>query len=373
MTMIDERGRLFGRINLFDASLMFVVVLLIPIAFATFLLFRAPKPVIMSVTHATITKDERRLAPGSYMAAKLKVRGAGLAPLLRAFIDDSPALGFVFETPNSADVLVGRVAPGIHDLILYDGVQEVARAAQSVTIQAYPSAHVRAAGTLVDLDAATADALRVGAKFPPAATPRSEPQTEIVRLGPRQPDRQRLTTVTGSIVELPLSERWRIPAVMVLRCDPESSDDCTVGGLVLAARQEPRIGFVNAVQVAGPLTPMTLVVDDVFPENAASTADVIVRFAGNSDVLDLIKVGDRDSSLDDRVATVVALNQRPSENGTSARVATLRLGADPSRDGWRYRGRLVKPGAPLTLTTDRYVATGSVVGITVRESGGSVR
>ena len=60
-------------------------------------------------------------------------------------------------------------------------------------------------------------------------------------------------------------------------------------------------------------------------------------------------------------------------DSTPARVATLRLGADPSRDGWRYRGRLVKPGAPIALTTDRYVVNGSVLGIAVHESDGSAR
>ena len=45
--------------------------------------------------------------------------------MLRASIDDMPAIGLVFENPNSADLLLGAITPGSHDLILYDGVQEV--------------------------------------------------------------------------------------------------------------------------------------------------------------------------------------------------------------------------------------------------------
>jgi hypothetical protein len=115
MNVIDDRGRLFGRVNLFDAALAAFVVILIPLAYGTFLLFRAPAP---RITRVLITEKSggwwRRLT------AKLKVRGGGLRPMLRASIGDSPSLGFVFEDPNSADVLVGEVPPGAHDLVLHD-------------------------------------------------------------------------------------------------------------------------------------------------------------------------------------------------------------------------------------------------------------
>ncbi len=55
--------------------------------------------------------------------------------MLRASIDDTPAIGFVFENPNSADLLVGPTPPGAHDLVLYDGAQEVARARKAVVIE----------------------------------------------------------------------------------------------------------------------------------------------------------------------------------------------------------------------------------------------
>jgi len=122
------------RFNLFDAVVAGFVIVLIPIAYGTWLLFRTPRPVITSVKRVEITKEERRIG-GPNLTAKLKVQGSGLRPMLRASIDDAPAIGFVFENPNSADLLVGAVAPGSHDLVLYDGVQEVARAPKAVTIQ----------------------------------------------------------------------------------------------------------------------------------------------------------------------------------------------------------------------------------------------
>ncbi len=121
------------RFNPFDAAVAVFVIVLIPVAYGTYLLFRAPRPVITSVKQVEITKEERRIG-GPLLVAKMKIRGSGLRPMLRATIDDAPALGFVFENPNSADLLVGAVPPGSHDLVLYDGVQEIARAPKSVRL-----------------------------------------------------------------------------------------------------------------------------------------------------------------------------------------------------------------------------------------------
>ena len=44
MTIVDERGRLFGRFNLIDAGVVFVLLVLVPLAYAAYRLFR-PDPV----------------------------------------------------------------------------------------------------------------------------------------------------------------------------------------------------------------------------------------------------------------------------------------------------------------------------------------
>ena len=164
------------RVNLFDAAVAGFVIVLIPIAYGTFLLFRTPHPVMTSVKRVDITREERRVG-GPNLVAKLKVQGSGLRPMLRASIDGEPAIGFVFETPNSADLLVGAVPPGSHDLVLYDGVQEVARAPKAIRLQAPTVARIRIVGTIVGLDKSTSELLKAGASYPagspsPATTPR---------------------------------------------------------------------------------------------------------------------------------------------------------------------------------------------------------
>ena len=49
MTVIDERGRVFGRINLIDAAAALFVFVLIPVAYGAYLLFRTPPAKLTSV------------------------------------------------------------------------------------------------------------------------------------------------------------------------------------------------------------------------------------------------------------------------------------------------------------------------------------
>lgn len=363
MTLIDERGRLFGRVNLVDAAIGTFVLVLIPIAYGTFLLFRPATPRITSVTRVPISMEERRLAGGSRLSAKLKVRGSGFRPMLRASIDQVPALGFVFENPNSADVMVGEAAPGTHDLVIYDGVQEVARAAGAVTIQAVAPARIRVEGTLFDLDEQTASALRPGPLVPDTAS-----QAEIVQLGNVRPGRHRVTTANRS-ADIAVAGRWERPVVMVVQCDLDpQAEGCAVGGTPLAAAPSPVIRLVGPASTA-----LSLAIDELFPVEPPRRAIARIRFEGSGEMLDLIRSGDRDDCLDERAAIVSAIDHRRPDNGTIVRDATVTLGADDSRDGWRYRGRLVSPGATFTLTTSRYVASGTVIALKVDSNGSEGR
>jgi len=215
------------RMNLFDAAVAGFVLVLIPVAYGTYRLFRTPTPVITSVKRVEITKEERRIG-GFALIAKMKVQGSGLRPLLRATIDDVPALGFVFENPNSADLLVGAVQPGSHDLVLYDGVQEVARAPKAIRLQ-------------------------------PAIT---------------------------------------------------------------------------------------------------RTATVRVRLTSPPEVIGMIKAGDHDWSLNANRALVTGIGKD---------AMTVTLGANAVDAGWDYFTQDLKPGADFTLTTDTYIAKGTVVSVSIGE------
>ena len=276
--------------------------------------------------------------------------------MLRATIGDVPALGFVFENPNSADVLVGETAPGTHDLVIYDGVQEVARAAKAVTIQAAAPARVRVVGTLFDLDEATARALRVG----PIAGGNAS-QGEIVMLGDVQPGRRQFAT--GARRRRSGGAR---PVGAPRRPDP-SMRSRSQWRRLRAGRNPVDRGH----EASGP-TGRSDVGRDVTGDRRAAS-DRSCTASRRACPLYGRPGGDRAAFMRAIAITLLTTARRPSppsaaesdDRDTSTIDATLSLGVDQSRDGWRYRGHLALPGAPFTLTTDRYVANGSVIELTV--------
>jgi hypothetical protein len=348
--LLDQHGRVFGRFNVIDTVVGAVLALLVPLAYGTYLLFRPVTPRIDSVTRVSISREELRLAGGSMLSAKLKVRGAGFNPMLRAKIGDTAAMGFVFEDPTSADIILGAIPAGSHDLVLYDGVQEVARAVGAVTIESPTAASVRLVGWLLDLEPEDAQALRVtpaGERNPGVVT--------IVALGPEEPARERIDWF-GRSVDVTVPNRSEREAVIDVPCDPRPTNDgCSVTGVPLAPPYRTIVPLATTTGI------FRLAITEVLPTVPPTPASVRVRFSGQSE-LRMISVGDRDRSLDERAAIVETVDV----NGTTAAV-TLRLRVDASRDGWRYRGRPIAPGAAIELSTDRYALSGTVESITLHD------
>jgi hypothetical protein len=339
MTVIDQQGRVFGRFNLIDAAVGAFVLLLLPIGYATFLLFRPARPQIDSVTRVAIGIEESRVAGGSYVSAKLKVRGSGFNPLLRARIGETNAVGFVFESPNSADVLVGLVPEGRHDLVLYDGVQEVARARNAIEIQAEGAPWVRAFGWVTRLDKSRAETLTPGF----ASEPRAPGAFRVVAIGPPQTARARLAVGTKA-ADLPLPDLLERPAEMLLRCDWPSTDACNIGGETL--RRPPPV----IINLPGGYL---FEIDDIAPPDEATPAVAHLRLQSLPAGL---AVGDRDAIISSSAAELTAIN---------GQTITVKLGVHQSREGWRYRGQLLTPGDTLILRTDRHAISGTVIDVSV--------
>ena len=49
MALVDEQGRLFGRVNLLDAILAVCILGLVPLAYGAYVLFRTPEPRLTAV------------------------------------------------------------------------------------------------------------------------------------------------------------------------------------------------------------------------------------------------------------------------------------------------------------------------------------
>lgn len=352
MNIIDERGRLFGRLNVVDAAIIGFCLLLLPLAYGSYLLFRPTRPQIDRVARAEIGREELRVSNGSALTAKFKVSGTGFTPLLRARIGGVDALGFVFESPNSADILVGAVPSGRHDLVLLDGVQEVARAIGAIEIQDSTGTPYRVAGWLIDMAPGASNGLKAGSRAPEG----SPTAFEVVALGPERPGRLRLR-FGAALAERPAPGLVEREAVLTLQCDsPPVYETCSFGGQVLTD------GRPVTVTLPGPFR---FEIHDVLPAVAATPATLTMRLMGPGAAL--LRVGDRDNLFDERAAQVTAIGAR---DGNSA-VVTLTAGVDASREGWRYRGVVVRPGGTLGFTTDRYEVSGQVLTLATPPAGGA--
>ncbi len=357
MRIVDDEGRVFGRVNLVDALCGLFVLALVPIAYASMLLFRTPKPHLRSAERAEINREDRRIANGLEIQQKLKLHGDHFTPVLRAFIDDTPAIGFAFEDPSSADVIVGTIPMGTHDLILFDGVQEVARLPRAVTRAPKPGAHARVVGALIQLDRATADGLEQIQRF----LVNGELVAEFLALGAVEPDRHPIKVPSGAI-EAPVAGSWSRSVAMRVVCEPDPNESlCRVGNATLGDTA------LKVMDVPGaPRQLLRVLIADIVPDEPSHPATVRVRVQADRSVLDRIRSGDREARgepVDDRAASVAAVERR----GTGEVDLVLRVGLDRARDGWHYKTQLVNPGAPFSFVTDRYGVSGQVVSLAVDE------
>ena len=380
--IVDREGRLFGRVNLVDAAVGLALFIVVPLAYGAFLLFRPPAPLIAAVERVPLSNVEERTAGGLLLGGKLKVRGTGLRPNMRAEIGDRRAIAFVFEAPTSADVIFGADVPaGTHDLVLFDGVREIARARGTVTVAPgppRPTVRVRVVGTLVDLDEARARALQAGAVFPDAG----HPQAEIAALDQPETDLHVLA-VAGGTIETPVRSLWQRPAAVVLNCDPTPAG-CKLGESYLGGAAHMVLGVPGAPD-------LKLRIDEVLPYDPPRPASIRVRFIGTPELIGLARTGDRDHgnpALTLRSASIASLSSpkqtqgdvvtlAPSQAGSVLawaveRVAVvdalLRLTVDSGTEGFRYRTRLVKVGGPFTFETGTYTLQGTVLSLKVDES-----
>ena len=343
--MIDGQGRVLGRFNLVDALLVVFLLGLLPLAYATYLLFRPAAPAITSVERVEITREERRLAGGSLITAKLKVRGSGFTPMLRAALDSTPAIGFVFENPNSADIIVGDLPPGTYDVVLLDGVQEVARAAEAFTLDAAPVQRVRAAGYLLNLTAEEAKAFHAG-----SAHPHGDARVKVLAVGPTRPAHARLN-IGNNTTDIPLNDRVERRAVVSLTCDPRADDEaCSIGGVPLRGPQP-------TVTLPSNVASIRFAIEELFPDTVPQRVQAVVRAAGGDELRSIV-AGVTDDLLDERAATVNRVAGNTMNDGIRTIELHLTLGADPSREGWRYRGQLLRPGSALSLTLNNVVIHG---------------
>ena len=125
MPVIDDRGRLFGKLNLIDAIVMVVAMGLIPLSYGAFMLFREQPPIITSIQPMQVTQGQSNT---------LLLTGEGFRPFLVARLGDFESSGFLVESPTIAEVRMPDIPAGNYDFVLYDQARELVRMPGAITV-----------------------------------------------------------------------------------------------------------------------------------------------------------------------------------------------------------------------------------------------
>lgn len=399
MSVVDQEGRLFGRINLFDMVAGVALLVSLALGAVGYRLLRVPAaPTIESLTPSTLTAGPD---------LRMIVKGDNLLPFMRAFLqrtakpaavmhDLSPWTHFdnyalvngaqvrwLIESQHLAEVrLPDGLLPGTYDLIVYDQANIVAIREAAFTITPAPVkpvavddplATVRVRGAFSGMSREAAAALTGGLKL---AQGSSEPWGEILSVSSPAPDEARIDAGERSIMAS-MANRWQVRAELRARCTVNGFK-CYLPNMVLLASGSNITIDVNGRRllfVVGELLSDT-------PERSRDTT-VTIRFLGRPATLALVHANDRDVSPGDTrsgTATIVSLGSRGemsteiTENladgsvRTTDRVAslecTVRIPVLKMSTGWWYRGQAIKAGAPITFQTDAYVVRGTITSVT---------
>jgi len=136
--VVDERGKAFGRFNVIDLAAIVVVVVLIPMGYVAWRVFRQPLPVITSITPSTLSVDS---------PMRVRLKGDHFVPYLNAFLSktaepfsvphrlaDNIQATFLIETPTDVELQLPDLDPGTYDLYLYDEGRELVHKVSAITL-----------------------------------------------------------------------------------------------------------------------------------------------------------------------------------------------------------------------------------------------
>lgn len=125
MPLIDDRGRLFGRLNIVDAAVVVLVALLIPLAYAAYLLFRPAQARIVAL-------EPSRVPVGT---TEVTVRGEHLRPYLRIVVGTQGSQFLFAGTDGGVLRLPEKLEPGSYDVTLLDEAAELMRLPGALVVE----------------------------------------------------------------------------------------------------------------------------------------------------------------------------------------------------------------------------------------------
>jgi hypothetical protein len=348
MVPVDDRGPVFGRFNPVDVFVFALVVVMIPIAYGAYALFRTPPAKLSGI-------EPKQFTMGPNL--RVRVNGTNLRPFMRVSFSTVQGRTFMIGSTATADVDLPDLDPGTYDVVLYDYAQEVDRLPKALTILprvTAPTATVSVNGRFVGLNQAQVDVLRPGAKV----ERNNHVSGTVLAAGSRIPGALQMRTgETGIAVSLP--GLYDVPAALELECFLESNSDgsvrCTVYGPAHAAAVVA--DTVLSLPVAG--SALSFQVDDVNPAGRASFVRIRVHTSMAPDIVRQVRVGDADATTPDYPGAWVGRVESVSGADVILRIPAQRL-----VNGWRYRNQWLKVGGAVRFETSATVIGGTIVDLT---------
>lgn len=343
MAIVDEQGRLFGRLNLVDAILALLVLGLIPLAYGAYLLFKTPLPTLTRVEPATLFFAQQM---------RLTVRGENLRPYMRVSLGQHQGQTFLFKDTTEAEIGLPAVPPGVYDVVLYDYSQERARLPRALTIapSPLPDARMVAVGMFGNLKPEQVSRITAGMVIPEVG--------EVLAVGRPVPQVTRVFVRPGT-VEIPVPNAQMVPATLQLGCHVRSNQgqpECFGG--------EFSLQLTTLLFLPTPAGTVPFQIDQLRGLQPLEPVRVTVRFSGNPDILAAIRQGDVDlGDVRNELSAGGAVGEVLSPAGASSRDVRLTVQAQRGVTGWTYQMAPLRIGSAFVLRTPRYEVQGTVIAL----------
>lgn len=234
MAVIDQHGRVFGRIAFVDALLLALLLVALPAGYAAAVWFRDPPPVLREVTPAAMSQGSGQ---------QVEIRGEHLRPYLRVSFGTVQGPAFLYYSPTQAFVPLPPLEPGTYDVVLYDYMREVDRLPGAFTVVGPPrppTVRIEVEGAFAGLTEEMAAALAPGQLMNAA----DGLVSEILRMSAPRPAVARVRISGDRVVDVPMEGLVDLPVTLALTCPTSLAASgeirCSTGGVVL----EPDVHLV---------------------------------------------------------------------------------------------------------------------------------
>jgi hypothetical protein len=370
MTLVDDRGRLFGRWNVVDALIGVTLLGLIPLLYAGYVLFRPQAASLVAIEPARIQ------APGN---ADVMIHGTNLRPYMRVSFDGYQGRSFMFENTTRALVHVSELPPGVYDVILYDNAQERARIAKGFEVAAAPrpQTEVDVIGSFTAITEPMTSAIKPGLRIAGLG--------EVTHVGKPRPSATRTQVGSSELIHVTSKSAVNLPAVIQASCtlvQRGSAVACMAletglmrdvvmtlplpgGNALFQIDQVRAAGATSILEVHARLTAERLIVQRV--RRGDIDVERANEFAGGAEIISVSPVERASSSV---IVSAQVQPQGSTPTITAGDIATvqvvMRLPVQQAAEGWSYRGQTIKGGRSFVFHGPDYEVSGTVLAITTK-------